>query len=519
MAGAIDFREIAERDEVRDSLNALTQLLGVYLVVRFPSGSGVRYGTKVNAESVSERMVYVGGQAVTLAFCGPSLTEGQLAAGAGIVKSLLGLAYAVDDLAAGADYVNEHVEQVLDIVSKTSQSDNVDALASRLLGQLREQFHAERAFAAVEPTGRAGFRVWLAEPAGEVRVNIMPVHLWERLKGEVLSERPGDANPASTAWPADGLPSSVREIMGLPEKPSTPIITRPLRVSQQRIAVVGVQSAPAFVFDSSEAQWLDILLGATAGRIAAAALKAAALDAVKKASGMAAHKLGSPTAALLAQIHLCQQDLSKEGSVDDLANRLQEMRDCAERIHQVNCEFKELVLTPRVRRQPVDLPDLLFGMVKAMVVSPHELLVEPLTRPLSNVSLDPELLRSVIEEIISNAKHAMPQGGTIRIGLTGPHEAGLGPFSPMERSYVTVAIADEGPGVPAEKRELVFEPFVTTRAEGTGLGLAIVKEYVRLLGGEVRVESPPSPAHGAIFLVALPISDTPIGSTGEIHDA
>jgi signal transduction histidine kinase len=67
---------------------------------------------------------------------------------------------------------------------------------------------------------------------------------------------------------------------------------------------------------------------------------------------------------------------------------------------------------------------------------------------------------------------------------------------------VEVAIRDDGPGIPADKQEKVFEAYYTTKEKGTGLGLATVKHNVELYGGGVRVES--EPGKGARFALVFP---------------
>ncbi len=67
---------------------------------------------------------------------------------------------------------------------------------------------------------------------------------------------------------------------------------------------------------------------------------------------------------------------------------------------------------------------------------------------------------------------------------------------------VEVAIADNGPGVPAEHRERIWDPDFTTRKKGTGLGLALVRQTVRAHGGEIELRSSDE---GACFVVRLPV--------------
>jgi len=63
-------------------------------------------------------------------------------------------------------------------------------------------------------------------------------------------------------------------------------------------------------------------------------------------------------------------------------------------------------------------------------------------------------------------------------------------------------VRDEGPGVPPDKKERIFEAYYTTKEKGTGLGLAIVKHNVELYGGAMRVES--ELGKGARFVVLFP---------------
>ncbi|HKU44848.1 MAG TPA: ATP-binding protein [Polyangiales bacterium] len=112
--------------------------------------------------------------------------------------------------------------------------------------------------------------------------------------------------------------------------------------------------------------------------------------------------------------------------------------------------------------------------------------------------LDADLVQRVLLNLISNAFKFTPESGVIRVTV---REANGG------RGLIEVA--DNGAGVPAEQRELIFERFrqadgsSTRRYGGAGLGLAIAKDFVELHGGTLEVTD--APEGGALFLVELPL--------------
>ena len=101
-------------------------------------------------------------------------------------------------------------------------------------------------------------------------------------------------------------------------------------------------------------------------------------------------------------------------------------------------------------------------------------------------------LKSALHNLVNNAIEACGRGGRLAITLDR-NRAG----------WLELRFTDNGPGIPAEMRERIFEPFVTTRYQGTGLGLAVVQAVVGAHGGAVTLETM---AHqGASFLVRLPL--------------
>jgi signal transduction histidine kinase len=118
---------------------------------------------------------------------------------------------------------------------------------------------------------------------------------------------------------------------------------------------------------------------------------------------------------------------------------------------------------------------------------------------LPRVMLDQDLCDQVFTNLFMNACEAMgEQGGDLRVRLRPSDDKG-------KDSGVVVEIEDSGPGVPAELKEQIFNPFVTTKKSGVGLGLAIVSKIVDAHGGSLKLVS--DPGHGACFRVEFPAVD------------
>ncbi len=130
---------------------------------------------------------------------------------------------------------------------------------------------------------------------------------------------------------------------------------------------------------------------------------------------------------------------------------------------------------------------------------------------------DPDQIQQVCLNLITNAIHAMPNGGTLRIATERVvrRKGGLDLAPPAE--YAVLIVADSGPGIPAADRDKIFEPFFTTKdaGQGTGLGLAVSHGIVKDHDGWIEVDSPA--AGGAVFRVYLPCAAA-AGAAAETAD-
>jgi signal transduction histidine kinase len=93
------------------------------------------------------------------------------------------------------------------------------------------------------------------------------------------------------------------------------------------------------------------------------------------------------------------------------------------------------------------------------------------------IQADSDMLYQAFLNIFMNAIQAMPEGGKILVSIESAN------------SIVNICIEDEGPGVPEELLERIWDPFFTTKEKGTGLGLGIVKNIIESHNGDIRVEN------------------------------
>lgn len=100
-------------------------------------------------------------------------------------------------------------------------------------------------------------------------------------------------------------------------------------------------------------------------------------------------------------------------------------------------------------------------------------------------------LSEILVNLLQNSREAMPDGGEIEVRAeAGPEQT------------IDIVIKDEGPGIPPDKLERIFQPYVSTKAKGTGLGLSIVRHNAEMYGATVRAES--ELGNGAEFILHFP---------------
>ena len=232
-----------------------------------------------------------------------------------------------------------------------------------------------------------------------------------------------------------------------------------------------------------------------------------------------AHEIKNP----LTPIQLAVQEVQRRYGGDD--EKFQKLLDTTREIvedevgtlRRLVGEFSSFARLPQARLEPADLIEFLREQRERISVIDDEGLdaEAPLERGAvlprgvelefelaegaAAAHLDKQMLRRALINLIRNAGQAIAGAGrekgrvVLKVHRSGEHWV--------------LDIDDDGPGIPEEMRQNIFDPYFTTKTYGTGLGLAIVKKIVVEHGGSVNATS--SPLGGARVRVMLPVAGTP----------
>lgn len=201
------------------------------------------------------------------------------------------------------------------------------------------------------------------------------------------------------------------------------------------------------------------------------------------AAGLA-HEIRNPLASLSAVLQMLQEDRP--------SRQLELALGEAERLNRLVEEFLTASSRPALRLEPVRADRLAIDVVESFRQDPRfaEHIRVELEASEASAMLDPDRMRQVLWNLLTNAAQASEAGGRIRVEVRA------------RGTDVEIVILDHGAGIGPAELPRIFDPFFTRRHGGTGLGLAVVDQIVRAHGGTIEVTS--APGEGTRFTVNLP---------------
>jgi signal transduction histidine kinase len=253
-----------------------------------------------------------------------------------------------------------------------------------------------------------------------------------------------------------------------------------------------------------------------------------------------AHEIGNPLGAILGYMEVAERR-PKIGQ-----ELLDDMRREARRIDRIVKGLLDYARPRQPAPRPIEVNEVVRGALELVESQGHfkeiELVLELADGP-TTVHADPHQLEQIMVNLLLNAAQAVDGAGgrIIRVSTeTVPYEGTAPParrrddppgidYSHLRRlqarregltpppvssgtRVVRIAVADNGPGIPLEIMDRVFDPFFSTKetGQGTGLGLAVSARLIEGMGGTIRVDS--SEGDGACFSVLLPVARAELGA-------
>jgi PAS domain S-box-containing protein len=223
-------------------------------------------------------------------------------------------------------------------------------------------------------------------------------------------------------------------------------------------------------------------------RSEAALREQTSLAQLGKMAAVVAHEVRNPLAAIRGALQVIGSRMPPEGREHAV------LRDVVARIDSLNEIVQDLLLFARPTRPSlarVPASSVIADTVTLFRQDPSftgvQLRVEPTD---AMIHADAQQVKQVLLNLLLNGSQAMNGQGTLTIATEAREGCRL------------IRIADEGPGIPPEVREQLFQPFFTTRHRGTGLGLVTARRLMEAQGGTVTIECPSS--GGTVATVSVP---------------
>jgi PAS domain S-box-containing protein len=220
------------------------------------------------------------------------------------------------------------------------------------------------------------------------------------------------------------------------------------------------------------------------------------LAAIGQTAGMVGHDLRNPLQTIIGELYLAKNEvdsLPQGEAKNNLQESIHVIEEQAIYMDKIVSDLQAFVQPVRIDKKPVNLKELITSVLEAVVI-PHNVSMQTQTQKIfPEIKADPQLLKRVLINLVTNAVQAMPNGG--RLNLTAHVNS---------KGKVSITVQDTGVGIPDRIKNQIFTPLFTTKPRGQGFGLAVCKRVIEAHGGTISFES--TTDKGTKFTVEFPAS-------------
>lgn len=220
------------------------------------------------------------------------------------------------------------------------------------------------------------------------------------------------------------------------------------------------------------------------------------LVAIGQTAAMVGHDLRNPLQTLTGELYLLKMEVDAlpEGEQKkNLQESINVIEDQVVYMDKIVSDLQAFVRPLKIDKKPISLQELITTVLKTVPIPENITVQVHNSGDLFEVKADPQLLKRVLINLLTNAVQAMPHGGDLTIA-THVDSSGL----------VSISVKDTGLGIPEKIRSQIFTPLFTTKPRGQGFGLAVCKRVIEAHGGTITYES--VEGKGTEFIIKLPPS-------------
>ena len=224
-----------------------------------------------------------------------------------------------------------------------------------------------------------------------------------------------------------------------------------------------------------------------------ALIQAEKMSAVGRLTASIAHEVNNPLQSVRNCLHLAGRE---ELSGEEQENYRKLAEDELDRLMSTVQRMLDFYRPGALDRKPTDISDLIervLALLEKQLSNNNIIVKKHIAKNLPPVNVVNNQIQQVFFNLILNSMEAMSEGGDLEISAK------------KEKDNIEISFRDNGPGVPTDLRENIFEPFMSSREDGTGLGLSVSYGILTAHGGSLELES--DDGEGACFKVVIPIKE------------
>lgn len=279
-----------------------------------------------------------------------------------------------------------------------------------------------------------------------------------------------------------------------------PASVRTWRLTDGKGKVIGIWSIVRDISEQKERQKnLELHAGMLQELIAERTMQlqnSERLAAIGQTAGMVGHDLRNPLQTITGELYLAKiqvESLSESELKSNLQESIQVIEEQAIYMDKIVSDLQAFVQPLKIDKKPVNVNEIVDKVISSIIIPANISLQTQMENNFPQINADPQLIKRVLINLVTNAVQAMPNGGKITVKSQAYSDG-----------QVSIAVEDTGVGISEKVKPQIFTPLFTTKPRGQGFGLAVCKRVIEAHGGNISFES--QEGKGAKFKIQFPAS-------------